>query len=258
VTGASRGIGAATALALARRGFVVACTARPSGAPTKHASHTVEDVVERIRGEGGEAIRVAVDLSARLQVVEMVDRTVAELGRLDVLVNNAAAYAAGSWDMPLHDHDMVMAVNFDAPFVASRQAIPHLLEGGGGRIVNVSSLAALVPFPGLAAMSYAISKIALERLTRELAAQLRGEPIAVNCLRVDVGVASEAARAVMPDRDFRGSAIPETVAEGLVWMLDQDLDYTGRLESLRHLAVREGIMSPVAIRSDPLPPTTFG
>jgi NAD(P)-dependent dehydrogenase (short-subunit alcohol dehydrogenase family) len=245
-------------MALASRGFVVACAARPASAPRKHPSDTVENIVERIRDEGGDAVGVPVDLADRAQVEAMVDRTVAELGRLDVLVNNAAAFAPGSWDMSLADHDMVMAVNFDAPLVASRRAIPCLVDSGGGRILNVSSLAALVPFPGMAAMSYGFSKIALERLTRELAAQLSGEPIAVNCLRVDVGVASAAARAAMPDRDFSGYATPETVAEGLVWMLDQELDYTGRLESLRHLAVREGIMAPVATRNDPLPPTTFG
>lgn len=87
VTGASRGIGAATALALAQDGYFVACAARSTRERPHQTPGTLDDVVALIRDSGGNAISVPVDLSDRDQVAAMVERTVAELGRRDVLVN---------------------------------------------------------------------------------------------------------------------------------------------------------------------------
>ena len=259
VTGASRGIGAATAVALAKEGYAVGCAARSTREHPHRTPGTIDGVVDRIRDSGGNAIAVPVDLADREQVVAMVERTVDELGRLDILVNNAAASAFGGWDLPLAEHDSVMAVNFDAPFIASRQAIPHLRSSGEGRILNVSSQVALQAFPGtITSMSYGVAKIALERMTVDLAQQLQSEQIAVNCFRVDSGVASEGAYAVMPDMDLSGWETPEVAADGMTWMLRQPVTYTGRLESMVHLAQREGVMPTVAARtSGYLPPAHF-
>ncbi len=258
VTGASRGIGAATALALVEEGYAVACAARSTRERPREVSGTLDDVVERILESGGRAIGVPVDLSDRAQVAAMVERTVAEFGRLDLLVNNAAVGTLGGLDIPLPEHDLVMAVDLDAPLVASRHAVPHLRAAGEGRILNVSSLVALRAFPGaLSSMSYGIAKIGLERLTIDLARQLASDRIAVNCFRVDVGVASEGARAHMGTDDLSSWEPPSVAAEGMVWMLRQPVTYTGRLESMAHLAHREGIMPTVAGRAEPLPPTEF-
>jgi citronellol/citronellal dehydrogenase len=241
VTGASRGVGAATALALARAGFAVACAARSTAAQPQRTPGTLDDVVGRITDEGGTAVAVPTDLSDADQVLAMVDTTVAELGRLDVLVNNAAVTFVGDLDIPLHRHDLVMAINLQAPLLASRQAVPHLRAAGGGRILNVSSLAALEPFPGL--MSYGVSKMALERLTVDLARQLVADEIAVNCFRIDVPVASEGFLANAPTADHSGWEPPAVAAEGILWMLDQPAAYSGRRESMAGLRRREGIMA---------------
>jgi NAD(P)-dependent dehydrogenase (short-subunit alcohol dehydrogenase family) len=253
VTGASRGVGAATAVALAEAGYAVACAARSTRTQPQRTPGTLDDVVERITERGGTALSVPVDLSDREQVTAMVERTVAELGRLDVLVNNAAVTFVGDLDIPQRRHDLVMAIDLDAPLIACRAAVPHLRAAGEGRILNVSSLAALSPFPGN--MSYGIAKIALERLTVDLARQLAPHRIAANVFRIDVPVASEGFIANTPLMDHSDWEPSEVAAEGIGWMLDQPITYSGQLESMAHLARREGIMASVAARPGPLPPT---
>ena len=253
VTGASRGVGAAAAFALASAGYAVACAARSTRTQPQRTPGTIDDVVDRIRESGGTAVSIPVDLSDREQVTAMVERSVAELGRLDVLVNNAAVTFIGDLDIPLRRHDLIMAIDLDAPLVASRAAVPHLAAAGEGRILNISSLAALSPFPGN--MSYGIAKIGLERLTVDLARQLAPAGIAANVFRIDVPVASEGFVANTPTADHSDWEPSAVAAEGILWMLRQPVSYSGRLESMAHLAHREGIMPSVAARPGPLPPT---
>lgn len=253
VTGASRGVGAAAALALAAEGYAVACAARSTRAQPQRTPGTIDDVVDLIREAGGTAISIPVDLSDRAQVAAMVARSVAELGRLDVLVNNAAVTFVGDLDIPMRRHDLIMAIDLDAPLVAAREAVPHLAAAGEGRILNISSLAALSPFPGN--MSYGIAKLGLERLTVDLARQLAPRGIAANVFRIDVPVASEGFVANTPTADHSDWEPSAVAAEGMLWMLRQPVSYSGRLESMAHLARREGIMRSVAARPGPLPPT---
>ncbi len=253
VTGASRGVGASTAVALADAGYAVACAARSTRAQPQRTPGTIDDVVDRIRERGGTAIGIPVDLSDRDQVAAMVERCAGELGRLDVLVNNAAVTFIGDLDIPLRRHDLVMAIDLDAPLVASRAAVPHLQAAGEGRILNVSSLAALSPFPGN--MSYGIAKLGLERLTLDLARQLAPLRIAANVFRIDVPVASEGFVANTPLADHSDWEPSAVAAEGIAWMLSQPISYSGQRESMAHLARREGIMASVVARPGPLPPT---
>jgi NAD(P)-dependent dehydrogenase (short-subunit alcohol dehydrogenase family) len=251
VTGASRGVGAALARILAEAGYAVACAARSTRELPQRTPGTLDDVVDQIRAGGGTALPVRVDLSDRDQVRQMVEQTVSAFGRLDVLVNNAAVTFVGDLDIPLRRHDLVMAINLDAPLQAARQAVPHLRASGEGRIINISSMAALKPVPGL--MSYGIAKIGLERMSIDLARQLAPDRIAVNCFRIDVPVASEGTLANMPGLDHSDWEAPAVAAEGIAWMLSQPIGYSGQRESMAHLAHREGIMPTVAQR--PLTPT---
>ncbi len=257
VTGASRGIGAALAVALGKEGYAVACAARATRDQPRSTPGTLDDVVDRIRDDGGEALSVPTDLYDRGQVASMIEQTVAAYGRLDVLVNNAAASFRGNWDQPLRHHDFTLTITLDAPYVAIRHAVPHFRAVGEGRVVNVSSGSAFKSPPGTeASPSYGIAKIGLEHLTVDLAEQLAPDRIAVNVFRVDGGVATEGARDVMPG-DISHWPTPETTAEGIMWMLNQPISYTGQLEGMRYLALREGIMASVAALKDPLPPTQF-
>ena len=185
----------------------------------------------------------------------MVATTVEQLGRVDVLVNNAAITFVGDLDIPLKRHDLIMEVNLRAPLVAIREAKDHMIREGGGAVVNVSSVAALYPHPGL--MSYGIAKVGLERLTVDAAAQLQRHGIAVNCFRIDMPVASEGFVANTPGVDRSTWEPCEVAAEGIVWMVRQPTTYSGRRESMFALGERESIMKSRAQRAagGPPPPT---
>ncbi len=243
ITGASRGVGAATAIALADAGCHVACAARSTDASPKRTPGTLDATVAAIAGVHGpgQAVAVPTDLSDSDQVAAMVGATVEKFGRLDILVNNAAVTFVGDLDIPMRRHDLIMEINLRAPLIAIRAAAPHMRASGqGGRIVNVSSLAALNPIPAL--MSYGISKIGLERLTVDAARQLAKDGIAVNCFRIDVPVASEGFVANTPDSDHSTWEPAEVAAEGICWMVRQPASYSGRRESMAGLRRREGIM----------------
>lgn len=248
VTGASRGVGAAVAEALAAEGAIVACAARSTTDAPQRTPGTLDETVARITGAGWRAIAVPTDLSDLDDVRAMVETTVAELGRLDVLVNNAAVTFVGDLDIPLRRHELVMAVNLTAPLVACQAAAPHLRAAGGGRILNVSSVAGLLPVPGL--MSYGISKIGLEHLTVDLARSLQRDGIAVNCFRIDIPVESEGFVANTPGMDRSTWEPCAVAAEGMVWMLRQPIAYSGRRESMLALRHREGIMATQAQRPE--------
>ncbi len=252
VTGASRGVGAATAVALARAGCHVACAARATAAQPQRTAGTIDETVARVEAAGRRGLAVPTNLAVDADVEAMVASTVEEFGRLDILVNNAAITFIGDLDIPLSRYDLVMQVNLRAPMIAIRQAAPVMRKGGGGVIVNVSSVAAMFPHPSL--MAYGISKIGLERLTVDAAAQLAPSRIAVNCFRIDLAVASEGFVANTPGADHSNWEPSEVAAEGIVWMVGQPPAYSGRRESMFALRQREGIMASRVPRPPTQPP----
>jgi citronellol/citronellal dehydrogenase len=241
VTGASRGVGAATAVALAEAGCDVACAARSTRSHPQRTSGTLDETVGRIEQTGRRGLAVPTNLAVDEEVEAMVATTVERFGRLDILVNNAAITFIGDLDIPLHRYDLVMQVNLRAPLIAIREAAPVMRAGGAGVIVNVSSVAAMFPHSSL--MAYGISKIGLERLTVDAAAQLAPDNIAVNCFRIDVAVASEGFVANTPGIDHSTWEPSEVAAEGILWMVRQPVGYSGRRESMFALREREGIMA---------------
>jgi citronellol/citronellal dehydrogenase len=246
VTGASRGVGAATAVALAEAGAKVACAARSTDAAPQSTPGTLDATLARVRAAGGEGIAVPTNLADEAEVVRMVRATGEHFGRVDVLVNNAAITFVGDLDIPLKRYDLVMNVDLRAPLVALREAVPWMRRAGEGAVVNVSSAAALYPYDGL--MAYGIAKIGLERLTVDAAKQLRRDRIAVNCFRIDVPVASEGFVANTPGLDRSDWEPSEVAAEGIVWVLRQPPEFSGRRLSMHRLREREGIMRSRAKR----------
>ncbi|MGZ8765550.1 MAG: SDR family NAD(P)-dependent oxidoreductase [Acidimicrobiia bacterium] len=246
VTGASRGVGAATAVALAEAGCAVACAARATDATPLPIPGTLDDTVRRVTAAGGIAIAVPTNLAVDDEVRAMVDTTVARLGPVDVLVNNAAITFPGDIELAMQRFDLVFDVDLRAPVIASQAVVPAMIERGSGAIVNVSSAAALNYYPGQ--MAYGMAKAALEHLTMSLAAQLRPHGIPVNTFRIDIPVASEGFVAALPDVDHSEWEPPEVAAEGILWVLRQPPEVTGRQFGMARLRDDAGIMASRAAR----------
>ena len=171
VTGGSRGIGAAIATRLAREGADVAFTFLRN-------TERADDVVEAILQTGRRALAIRADSADEQAVTSAVDRAAAEFGRLDILVNNAAAYLIGEFaELGSADVAETLAVNVRAPFVAAQTATRHLPPGG--RIISIGSMVAdRSVFPGY--VLYAMSKSALTGFTRALGRELGPKAITVN------------------------------------------------------------------------------
>jgi citronellol/citronellal dehydrogenase len=246
VTGASRGVGAATAELLAQRGCQVACAARATADAPLPIPGTIDDTVARIVEAGGHAIAVPTNLARDADVERMVGATIERYGRVDVLVNNAAITFPGDLDMEMKRFDLVMQVDLRAPLLAMQAVVPGMKERGEGAILNVSSVAGLNYFPGL--MAYGMAKAALEHLTVSAAHQLAPFGIAVNTFRIDVPVASEGFVFNLPEGDHSDWEPSAVAAEGIAWMLEQPPSYTGHNAGMASLRAEHGIMASQAAR----------
>ncbi|MFI5607706.1 SDR family oxidoreductase [Amycolatopsis sp. NPDC051903] len=171
VTGGSRGIGAATALRLAEEGADVAITYVATTA-------LATEVVEKIKATGRRALAIAADSADAEAARAAVETTVAEFGRLDVLVNNAGVgFVAPVAETGLADLDRLLAVNVRGVFLATQAAAAHL--GDGGRVITIGSCVTdRVPGPGM--VLYAMTKSAMVGLTKALARELAPRGVTVN------------------------------------------------------------------------------
>jgi citronellol/citronellal dehydrogenase len=180
VTGASRGIGRAVALGLAREGCSVVVAAK-STASTDKLPGSIHTVAREVEALGAQALPVQVDVRDEGQIEAMAVRARERFGRIDVLVNNAGAL----WWQPLlqtpaRRFDLVMGVNARAAFLCSRAVLPAMIEQGAGHIINMSPPLDLAMVPGR--IAYAISKLGMTLLTVGLAEEVRAHRVAVNSL----------------------------------------------------------------------------
>ncbi len=209
ITGASRGLGRATALALARQGASLSLCARGLG--------PLEGVADEARALGAEVLTIEADLRSVRDVERVVSRTLDRFGRIDVLVNNASElgptplpYLA---DYPPDAFVDVMQVNVVASFRLTQAVIGGMLLRKSGVVINVTSDAATHGYPGWGA--YAVSKAALEGLTRTWNAELTATGVRMYAL--DPGDMDTAMhRAAIPDADPNQLRKPEEAAEMLL------------------------------------------
>jgi len=231
ITGGGRGIGAATALLAARRGFAVA---------VNYASNSLaaDEVVRTIRAGGGTAIAVQADVGDEAQVLAKFEKVDAKLGRLTALVNNA-----GVVDMKARVDEMSVArlermfrINVIGSFVCAREAVRRMSTkhgGNGGSIVNVSSAASRLGSPDQY-VDYAASKGAIDTFTLGLAKEVADEGIRVNAVRpglieTDIhasGGMPERAAMLAPTVPMKRTGTPEEIAGAIVWLLSPEASYT--------------------------------
>lgn len=174
VTGGARNIGRAIACALAAGGTAVMVNARTSRADA-------QATVNRIRSAGGRAALHIADVTDAGPVAALVEATIAEFGRLDALVNNAAIRAETPFaEMRFEDWRLVLATVLDGAFLCSHACLPHLARAGGGAIVNIGGMTAHKGAQGRAHVVAA--KAGLAGMTRALALDLAPLAITVNCV----------------------------------------------------------------------------
>jgi citronellol/citronellal dehydrogenase len=239
ITGASRGIGAATALLFARSGARVVCAARSTDASGSATPGTIDETVRVIRSGGGEAIAVPCDLMQDSAVDELARRTRTEYGRVDVLVNNAGyLYRSPFAEMPMKRWDLMLGINLRGTVLCTKAFLPLIIDQGGGMIINVSSGAA-APSTAMAevdailgTLTYTVAKTAVEKLTEGLALELKPAGVAVNCLRVELLIAAEGAVEGNPDIDYSVAERPEVAGEALLWLATRGLAFTGRIATI--------------------------
>lgn len=231
VTGGSRGIGAATALLAARKGYAVAVNYTSNEA-------AAAEVVRTIEAGGGKAFAVQADVAQEDQVLRMFEQVDAKLGRLTALVNNAGIVdrAQRVDEMSLGRLKRMFDVNLLGSFLCAREAVRRMSTrhgGKGGAIVNVSSAAARLGAPGQY-VDYAAVKGAIDVFTIGLAKEVANEGIRVNAVRPGLIETEIHASGGLPNRvrDLQhlvpmqrgGSA--EEVAQAIVWLLSPEASYT--------------------------------
>jgi NADP-dependent 3-hydroxy acid dehydrogenase YdfG len=215
VTGASSGIGAATARALAERGARVAVSAR--------REERLREIAAEIEDAGGEALVVTADVTDDAQVTAMIEETVEAFGRLDVVVANAGLAREGAVEeMNTATYRQVMDVNVDGAFFTARESIPHLRETSGA-LIFLSSFAGQYPRPGNPL--YAATKWWIQGFARSLAGSVGGDGIAVSTINpteVRTEFGSEDGQAMAESYDPGEVTEPDEVAEAIAFAATQD------------------------------------
>jgi citronellol/citronellal dehydrogenase len=180
VTGASRGIGKALAIRLAREGADVTVAAK-SEESTERLPGSIHETASAIRALGRRALAIATDVRDEDTIRDMIERTIAEFGRLDVLVNNAGViWAQPILQTPPKRFDLMMDVNVRAAYVACYYALPQMVKQQWGHVLNMCPRLSNEPSPGRVA--YMISKLGMTRVAIGLAAEHRQDNIAGNSL----------------------------------------------------------------------------
>jgi NAD(P)-dependent dehydrogenase (short-subunit alcohol dehydrogenase family) len=241
VTGSSRGIGKVIALQLAEDGADVVLTAR---------------VEQPIEGQPGWSLQEAAAEVRDAAVRSLVDKTLAEFGRIDILVNNAARLGGGgpfmNGDFSLFEE--FLATNLRAPYLLAQLAAPHMAASGGGAIVNITSGAGRMPeprgdgsrggfeqaqsrpfTPPTVGYGYGITKAGLNRWCAAVAPELREQNIAI--INVDPGLTITERNQLnpRPGADYTNANTPDITSKAIAYMLRDPMAYTGRVVVAKEL-----------------------
>ena len=212
VTGASRGIGRATSIALARQGATVVLAARDIS--------KLQETAEIIDNAGGESLIVTTDLLKEDSIKNLVHTTKDKFGRLDILINNAGVtHSAKLEDTTTEAWQQCMQVNATAPFILCRQALPLLKKSLTSYIINISSVVGVKGYPLQSA--YTASKHALRGMTISLAEELNGTNIRVHLI-CPGGVDTDLIPQVRPDLKSQDLMRPEEIAELVIYLVTHD------------------------------------
>jgi len=242
VTGASRGLGREMSIALAARGAAVVVAARSLNRPTQ-GDGTLLETAKAIRAKGGRVHCSVVDVRDAAAVADLFHQAETAFGRVDTLVNNAGLMV-GEVAFENTDPDLwhrVMDTNLLGAYHCCHQAIPRMLAGGGGVIVNITSGAAVRA--GFLNQPYGVSKAGLDRLTLGLATEFGDRNIA--CIGLSPSISDTGSvRQMYPHRDPGSFARPaDWPARALCALLENDpMAYSGQVLSVREYLIDQGLI----------------
>lgn len=230
VTGASRGIGRAIALAAASDGANVVVAAK-TDRPHPKLPGTIHETAEAVEAAGGRALAVAMDVRDEEQVEAAVGRATETFGGIDALVNNAGAiWLAGTADTPMKRYDLMQDVNARGAFVCTRACLPWLERSDRAHVVMMSPPISLDPRWLAPHVAYTISKYGMSLAVLGMAAEFAGKGIAVNGLWPRTVIATEALRMLGDRVEPSRCRTPEIVADAVRLLLRRDpASCTGKL-----------------------------
>jgi len=213
ITGGGRGIGRATALALAREGAAVVLAARGTA--------EIETVAREVRDLGARALPVVTDVAREDDIARLVQRTLEAFGRIDILVNNAGIGLPlrDVVDLGLDEWSRVLRINLTGPFLCAKAVLPSMIRRRSGKIINISSLGGQVGVAGNSA--YGASKAGLLLFTRCLAAEVKRYGIDVNAVcpsGTDTRLLHEMGRAEGRTNLMR----PEEIADTILFLVSPE------------------------------------
>jgi citronellol/citronellal dehydrogenase len=223
ITGASRGIGMAIALAAAQDGANVVIAAKTTE-PHPKLPGTIYAAAREIEAAGGKALPLCVDIRHEEQIAAAVEAAVARFGAIDVLVNNASAiFLAGTTETPMKRFDLMTQVNVRGTFACSQACIPHLAKAPNPHILNLSPPLSLTPRWFAPHVAYSIAKLGMSLCVLGMAEELKDQGIAVNALWPRTTIATAAVVNLLGGEAMASqSRKPEIVADAARAILLRD------------------------------------
>lgn len=223
VTGASRGIGKACALVLAKAGYRVAIVAR--------SLENLHDTSSQVKSAGAETYSAAIDVSNSASIKAGFEKAAAEFGRIDILINNAGVTKDGlAVRMKEQDWRAVLDTNLSGSFFAIQQVLPAMMRERWGRIVNISSVVGEMGNPGQA--NYVASKAGLIGLTKSLAQEVGSRNITVNAvapgfIETDMtgGLSNELKEKMLANTPLRRMGSPEDIAHAVQFLVSEEASF---------------------------------
>jgi citronellol/citronellal dehydrogenase len=243
VTGASRGLGKAIGMGLAKEGTTVVVVGRTE-IEREGLTGTIYKTTEEIRAFGGYAIAIKCDITKENEICELVRQSVANFRTVDILVNNTGiVFPAPISEMSLKRWELILRVNLTGTFLCTKAVLLIMLEKRRGSIINISSIQAEQKGSVSTGIAYGVSKAGIERFIRGLAEELREFNIAVNCVKPRGAVETEGMRFLNPHAYRSRWDTPDMMVKATAFLASQDAKgATGTVATDEEICTYHGLL----------------